>query len=114
MDLLDRLTAARWPALAGLVAGGATFLGVLLVTPPGLAAPWIVLVGRASEPGFLSASYAASAASTLGLLALLGVSGLAAAAELAIREVLPRLRGRRVDGPTDPDERPTSERGGSA
>jgi hypothetical protein len=65
----------RWTILLALVVAVAVFAGVLLVTPPGLAAIVDVLVGPTRGTRAMASAYAVGAAASLGLLTLLVVAG---------------------------------------
>lgn len=75
---LERLGASRWPPITALCLAAAVFVGVLLVTPPGLLAPLMVFSMPALEHGMLSAAYAAGTAASLALLTLVIVGPLLA------------------------------------
>jgi hypothetical protein len=88
--VLARLLAPAWPPIAALLAALAVLLGVLLATPPGLAAPFVLLLGPA-DPRSLAASYAAGAAAALSLATLLLLAPTLALVDLAVRWVRAHL-----------------------
>jgi hypothetical protein len=82
--VLDRLLAPAWPPVVALLAALAVFLGVLLTTPPGLAAPLLLLFAP-GDPRGLAAAYAAGAAASLSLGTLLVLAPTLAIVDLAVR-----------------------------
>jgi hypothetical protein len=82
--VLERLLAPAWPPIVALLAAVAVFLGVLLTTPPGLAAPFLLLF-TPSDPRSLAASYAAGAAASLSLGTLLVLAPALALLDFALR-----------------------------
>jgi hypothetical protein len=82
--VFDRLLAPAWPPITALQAALAVFLGVLLATPPGLAAPFLLLFAP-GDPRSLAAAYAAGAAASLSLGTLLVLAPTLALVDFAVR-----------------------------
>ena len=88
--MLDRLLAPAWPPIVALLAALAVLLGVLLATPPGLAAPLVLLLAPA-DPRSLAAAYTAGAAASLALGTLVVLAPTLALVDLAVRCVRAHL-----------------------
>ena len=102
---MDRLLRPSWPPIAALVAGAATFVAVLLLTPPGLLTPLDLLLRSEQDPMALSAAYTAGAASSLAIGVMLILAPVLALLDLAWRTTTrtngrPRPDRRTPSGPT--------------
>jgi hypothetical protein len=82
--VFDRLLAPAWPPIVALLAALAVFVGVLLATPPGLAAPFLLLLAP-GDPRGLGAAYAGGAAASLSLGTLLVLAPTLAFVDFAVR-----------------------------
>jgi len=63
-----------WPPIVAILASLGVFVGVLLVTPPGLVAVPTLVLGSARGVQAQAAAYAAGAAAALALVTLLGLA----------------------------------------
>jgi hypothetical protein len=82
--VFDRLLAPAWPPMFALLSAVAVFVGVLLTTPPGLVAPFMLLLAP-GDPRSLAAAYATGAAASLSLVTLVVLAPTLALVGAALR-----------------------------